>query len=307
MKLAVSGASGLVGSALLPALRADGHAVARLVRPGAAPRSEPAAAGADDIRCDIAGNLIDAAALEGVDAVVHLAGVGIAAARWTPRHLDAVRASRVDGTRRLATTLARLARPPRVLVQASAVGFYGDRGDEILTEASAPGQGFLAETCVAWEAAAAPLRDRGVRVVALRFGVILSARGGALAKMLLPFRLGLGGVIGSGRQWMPWLGLDDAVGMIRRALDDASLDGAVNAVAPEQVTNRQFTATLGRALGRPTILPVPAFAARLALGRMADALLLASVRVTPRRLTAAGYPYIYGALRPALEAALRER
>jgi len=306
MKLAVSGTSGLVGSALLPALYADGHVVTRLVRPGAALRSDPEAAGARDIRFDIAGNSIDAGALDGVEAVVHLAGVGIAAARWTARHLEAVRSSRVDGTRLLATTLARLARPPRLLVQASAVGYYGDRGDEILTEASAPGRGFLAETCIAWEAAAAPLRDRGVRVVPLRFGVILSARGGALAKMLLPFRLGLGGVVGSGRQWMPWIGLDDAVGIIRRVIDDTALDGAVNAVAPEPVTNRQFTAALGRALRRPTFLPVPAFAARLALGGMADALLLASARVTPQRLTAAGYPYIYGALQPALEAALRE-
>lgn len=313
MKLAVSGGSGLVGSALLPALRADGHAVARLVRPGTAvPLRDVAPGGAGpagdggDIRFDIAGNSVDAAALEGVDAVVHLAGVGIAAARWSPRHLEAVRSSRVEGTRLLAAAIAGLARPPRVLVQASAVGYYGDRGDELLTEASGAGRGFLPDTCVAWEAASAPLRDRGVRVVHLRFGVILSARGGALGKMLLPFRLGLGGFVGNGRQWMPWLAIDDAVGIIRRAIDDASLEGAVNAVAPEQVTNRRFTTALGRALGRPTVLPLPAFAARLALGEMADALLLASTRVVPRRLTVAGYPYIYGALAPALTAALRE-
>lgn len=305
MKLAISGASGLVGTALLPALRAEGHTVARLVRPGTPGSSRgggaAGAAGADDIRFDIEGGAIDAAALEGVDAVVHLAGVGIAAARWNARHLDAIRRSRVDGTRLLAGALARLSRPPRVLVQASAVGWYGDRGDELLTEASGAGRGFLAETCAAWESASAPLEDRGVRVVRLRFGVILSARGGALAKMLLPFRLGLGGVIGSGRQWISWLALADAVGIIRHAIDDLSLAGAVNAVAPGSVTNRDFTAALARALHRPAVAPAPAFALRLLLGEMADAVMLNGQRVLPAKATTNGFEFRY----PDLDSALR--
>jgi uncharacterized protein (TIGR01777 family) len=194
-----------------------------------------------------------------------------------------------------------------VLVQASAVGFYGDRGDEILSESSRHGEGFLPAVCVAWEAAAAPAAKRGVRIVFLRFGVVLSTRGGALSKMLLAFRMGAAGVIGSGRQWMPWLSLDDAVGIVRHAIDNTTLAGPVNAVAPEPVTNRIFTKTLGRVLGRPTFLPLPAFAARLALGEMADALLLASARAIPERLRASGYAWRHPDLDSALRAALAAR
>ncbi|HKQ98158.1 MAG TPA: TIGR01777 family oxidoreductase, partial [Candidatus Polarisedimenticolia bacterium] len=194
--------------------------------------------------------------------------------------------------------------PPRVLVQASAVGYYGDRGDEILTEASPPGRGFLPDTCVAWEAATAPAVERGIRVVALRFGVILSARGGALAKMLPPFRLGLGGVVGSGRQWWPWLSIDDAVGLIRHAIATDAVLGAVNAVAPEPATNRTFTAALGRAVRRPAFLPLPAFAARVVLGEMADALLLSSARVVAGRALEIGFRHRHPTLESALGAAL---
>jgi uncharacterized protein (TIGR01777 family) len=194
-----------------------------------------------------------------------------------------------------------------VLVQASAVGYYGDRGDETVSETSRHGDGFLPAVCVAWEEAAAPAAARGVRVVLLRFGVVLSARGGALAKMLPAFRLGVAGVIGSGRQWMPWLAIADAVGMIEHAIANATLSGPVNAVAPAPVTNRAFTKALGGVLGRPTVLPLPAFAARLALGEMADALLLASVRAVPARLQASGYAWRHPDLQGALPAALADR
>ena len=305
MKILLSGASGLIGTALAPALAAEGHVVGRLMRPETGP------AGPGDVAWDIGGGTIDAAALAGFDAVVHLAGASVAALRWTTAVRERIRASRIDSARLLARAIAALERPPRVLVQASAVGYYGDRGDEILTETSAPGTGFLPSACADWEAAAEPLAARGVRVVFLRFGVVLSARGGALAKMLPAFRLGIAGRIGDGRQYMPWLALDDAVGIVRHALfagapgsgapAAGALAGPVNAVAPEQVTNLEFTRALGRVLRRPTLLPLPAFAARLALGDVADELLLASLRVVPERLLAAGYVF----RRPALEPALR--
>jgi len=305
MRILVSGASGLVGSALVPALAAAGHAVGRFVRLG--PRRPPGTAGPADVEWDLATGHIDTARIEGADAVVHLAGANIAGERWTDHFRERIRHSRIDGTRILAGALAGLERRPRVLVQASAVGFYGDRGDEILTESSRHGDGFLPAVCVAWEAAAAPAAERGVRVVFLRFGVILSARGGALPKMLPAFRMGLAGVIGGGRQWMPWLALDDAVGIVGHAIDNASLAGPVNAVAPEPVTNRVFTKTLGRAVRRPAFLPLPAFAARMALGEMADALLLASVRATPGRLLESGYAWRHPDLDGALGAALADR
>jgi uncharacterized protein (TIGR01777 family) len=308
MKILVSGASGLIGTALLPALRAEGHTVGRLVRP------EAGRAGPGDVAWDIGAGTIDAAALARFDAVVHLGGASVAALRWTAAVRERIRASRIDSARLLARAIAAQERPPGVLVQASAVGYYGDRGDEILTETSAPGRGFLSRVCIDWEAEAVPAAARGVRVVFLRFGVVLSARGGALAKMLPVFRLGIAGRIGSGRQLMPWLALDDAVGIVRHAIltetspagaqSGGLLSGPVNAVAPEQVTNAGFTRALGRVLRRPTLIPLPAFAARLALGDVADEMLLASLRVVPAALVAGGYVFRQPALEPALESIL---
>ena len=295
MKLAVTGSSGLIGSALIRSLSAAGHGVVRLVR-------SPATADKGVIHWDPASFRLDPAALEGLDAVVHLAGESIASGRWTARKKARIRDSRVVGTKFLSESLSRLARPPRVLATASAIGYYGNRGEQVLREDSAPGVDFLAEVCRAWEAAVGPAVARGIRVVHLRFGVVLSPEGGALAKMLLPFRLGLGGRLGSGRQYMSWVALDDAVGGIEHALAIDTLRGAVNVVAPRPVTNLEFTGTLGRVLSRPTLLSVPATAARLALGEMADALLLASTRVEPARLLASGYRFRH----PDLEAALRQ-
>ncbi|MGH8070764.1 MAG: TIGR01777 family oxidoreductase [Candidatus Entotheonellia bacterium] len=293
MNILVTGATGLIGSALGSSLTSTGHGVVRLVR--AQPQSGEKAA-----RWDPLAGTIDASAFEGVDAVVHLAGENIAE-RWTPAKKVKIRESRVKGTQILCEALARLASPPKVLVSASAIGYYGDRGEETLTDESPPGRGFLSEVCRAWEAATEPARQRGMRVIPLRFGVVLSGTGGALAKMLPPFRLGLGGVLGSGRQYMSWIALDDAVGAIQHAIVTDALQGPTNAVAPRAVTNQEFTKTLGAVLGRPTVIPLPAFAARLMFGEMADELLLASARVQPAKLLASGYGYRY----PELEGALR--
>jgi hypothetical protein len=293
MHVVVSGSRGLVGSALVPFLTTGGHRVTRLVR------GEPA--GPDETAWDPARGLVDASRLDGVDAVVHLAGENIAAGRWTPARKAEIRRSRVDGTRALCEALARLPNPPRVLVSASAVGYYGDRGAEVLTEESGPGNGFLTEVCREWEAATAPASRAGIRVVTLRFGMVLSPCGGALRKLLLPFRLGVGGRLGDGRQFTSWIALDDAVGAIHHALCEESVRGPVNAVAPGPVSNAEFTRALARLLRRPALLPVPAFAARLAFGEMADALLLAGARVLPARLQASGYRFRF----PELEGALR--
>ena len=294
MKILVSGSAGLVGSALVPSLAGDGFEVVRLVR-------ARTAAAPGTIAWDPEGGWIDPGALEGFDGVVHLAGDNIASGRWSRAKKERIRRSRVEGTRLLSEALSRLSRPPRVLVCASAIGYYGSRGDEVLREESPPGNDFLAGVCREWEGAAEPAARRGIRAVHLRFGVILSATGGALARMLPPFRLGAGGIAGSGRQVLSWITLDDAVGAIRHALSTEALRGAVNAVAPGPVTNREFTRILGSVLRRPTLLPVPAFALRLAFGEMADALLLSSARVEPARLLAAGYRFRH----PDLETALR--
>src|SRR3989338_4623676 len=293
MKVLVTGSTGLVGSALVPFLASGGHEVVRLVRG----RLKP---GVVEVPWDPQAGTIEAAKLEGLDAVVHLAGERITG-RWTAAKKARIRSSRVQGTRLLAETLARLGRPPPTLVCASAIGYYGHRGDELLREESPPGAGFLAEVCREWEAAARPAAEKGIRVVQLRIGVVLSAAGGALALMLTPFKLGLGGRVGTGQQYMSWIALDDLAGIIQHALANESLRGPVNAVAPRAITNREFTKTLGRVLGRPTIFPMPAFAARLAFGQMADELLLASARVEPTRLIASGYKF----RTPELEAALR--
>jgi uncharacterized protein (TIGR01777 family) len=245
--------------------------------------------------------VIDAGGLEGCDAVVHLAGENVGTGRWTAARKAAIRDSRVNGTRFLCDALAGLARPPKTLVCASAIGYYGDRGADVLTEESPPGAGFLPEVCREWEAASAPAAQKGIGVVALRIGMVLSPKGGALARMLPLFRAGLGGVIGGGRQYVSWVALDDLVGIVLHALQSGELRGPVNAVAPRPVTNREFTKALGDALSRPTPLPVPAFALRLAVGReMADALLLASARAVPRRLEETGYRFRF----PELPAAL---
>jgi hypothetical protein len=296
MRVAVSGSSGMIGSALVPFLTSQGHQVFRLVR--SSPRAADAA-----IRWDPAAGTIDAAALEGIDGIVHLAGENIVG-RWSPRKKAAIRDSRVRSTQLLAETAARRTRPPSVLVCASAIGYYGDRGDELLHEASTPGRGFLADVCQAWEAAAAPAAAAGIRTVHLRIGVVLARQGGALAKMLLPFQLGLGGMMGHGRQHWSWVAIDDILGVVQHALVTGTLRGPVNTVAPNPVTNREFTRILGDVLHRPTICPVPAFAVQALLGEMADAVLLASARVEPRRLLESGYvfrhPHLDGALRHVL-------
>ena len=292
MRISVTGSSGLIGSALVPLLTAEGHEVGRVVRSTTA---------GDAWRWDPGTGHFDAGAVNGMDAVVHLAGESIAAGRWSAARKARIRDSRVRGTRAVAEAVARADPRPQALLCASAMGFYGDRGEERLTEASAPGLGFLSEVSREWEEACAPARDRGVRVANLRFGIVLSPAGGALAKMLLPFRLGAGGVVGSGKQWWSWVALDDAVGAIRHALVTPEVSGPVNVAAPNPVTNAEFTRTLGRVLARPTLFPVPVFAARLALGEMADALLLASARIVPERLQQTGYVF----RQPELEGALR--
>ena len=290
----VTGASGFVGSALVPFLSTGGHRVTRLVR--SAPRPEH-----DEIGWDPAAARIDAAPLEGLDAVVHLAGDNIAAGRWSAAKKARIRDSRVQGTRLLCETLAQLDRSPKVLVCASAIGYYGSRGDAWLREDSAAGTDFLADVCQAWEAATEPARQRGIRVVHLRFGVILSPAGGALATMLLPFKLCAGGVIGNGQQYMSWIALDDVVGATYHALMTDTLHGPVNMVSPLPVTNREYTRVLGRVLHRPTLMPLPAFVARLAFGEMAEALFLASSRVEPARLIDSGYVFRYPELATALQ------
>lgn len=280
MRVLITGASGLIGTALSAALRRDGHAAERLPRDW-----QPAA-------------------LEGAEAVVNLAGASIGAGRWRAARRRLLTESRVATTERLTRALREMPRPPRVLISASAVGYYGDRGDEALTESSAAGGGFLATLVAAWEAAALAAARRAdgveVRVVLPRFGVVLSAQGGALARLLPLFRLGLGGRLGKGRQWMPWIALDDAVGVIRAALVDERYRGPINVVAPQTVTNAEFTRALAAALRRPAVLPAPAPLLRLALGRLADELLLASQRVVPARLLALGFPYRHRQLQEAV-------
>jgi uncharacterized protein (TIGR01777 family) len=291
MKIAVTGSTGLVGADLVPFLTTGGHFVSRVVR------DNPTGS---DILWDPAAGTIDTERLEGLDAVVHLAGESIAARRWNAEQKARIRDSRVQGTRFLCESLAKLRQPPRVLVSASAIGFYGNRGDEVLTESSAAGDGFLPDVCREWEAATRPAEMAGTRVVQVRFGMILSPKGGALAKMLTPFRMGFGGRLGNGHQWMSWIALDDAIGAIYHAIATDTLSGPVNAVAPHPVTNRDFTDNLGRVLWRPTIFPMPAFMARLAFGEIANDLLLGSARVRPVHLLQSSYRFLYANLESAL-------
>lgn len=291
LRIAVTGTSGLVGSQLIPFLTTGGHTAYKLVRQRASRAN-----------CEIAWNpaagTIDADALAGMDAVIHLAGDSIAEGRWTDAKKQRILASRLTGTRLIAETLANMPNPPKVLICASAIGYYGDRGSETLTEDSAPGDLFLSDVCQQWEAATAPAREAGIRVVIVRFGIILSMSGGALAKMLLPFQMGAGGVLGSGEQYMSWIALDDAIGAIYHAMLTPDLSGVVNLTAPHPVTNREFTRTMSKVLFRPAIAPVPAAGMRVAFGQMADELLLASTRVLPTRLE--GYAFRYPQLEPAL-------
>ena len=281
----VTGASGLLGSALVPFLTTGGHRVVRLVR------GDPVGGLTPAVSWDPAAGRLEPDSLAGFDAVVHLAGEPVGSARWTEAVKARIRASRVDGTRLLCETLAGLDRPPRVLVSASAIGIYGDRGDAPCDETAAPGAGFLAEVCRAWEAATEPARRAGIRVVLLRIGVVLTPRGGALAALLPAFRLGAGGVVGGGAQWVSWIGLDDVLGAIHHAVDTDAVAGPLNVVAPHPVTNRELTTTLAAVLCRPALLPVPAVVARLALGELADEAVLASTRVVPEKLVGSGYAF----------------
>ncbi|TVP77589.1 MAG: TIGR01777 family protein [Gemmatimonadales bacterium] len=288
--VAITGSSGLIGTELRHFLTTLGHRVLRVTRDGRG-----------DVRWDPAAGEIDSGALEGVDAVVHLAGEPIVGVRWTEAKKEAILRSRREGTRTLATALARLERKPKVLVSGSAVGWYGSRGDEPLGEADSPGEGFLADVTREWEKATSPARASGIRVVHLRTGIVLSPRGGVLGSVLLPFRLGVGGRLGSGKQYMPWIDLDDEVGLILHALTRGDVRGAMNATAPNPLPNAAFTDVLGRVLGRPTLLPVPALAIRSLLGQMGEELLLAGQRALPRVATETGYSF----LRPDLEDSLR--
>lgn len=294
--IAITGASGLIGSSLSAWLRAAGHRVVPMVR------SRQTQAGV--ARWSPHAGLVDARELDGVDVVVHLAGESIATLRWTPKKKRRIRDSRAEGTHALASSLASLPAKPEALLCASGVHYYGDRKDAVLDESSPPGQGFLSEVCREWELAADPAREAGIRVAHLRHSMVLSSQGGALPKMLIPFKLGLGGVLGSGGQWMSWIALEDVVRIFEAVIEAPELEGPINCVAPEPVTNREFTRTLGRVLQRPTFLPVPGAVLRLALGEMADSLLLGSMRAVPGRLLEHGFGFTYERLEPALRSVL---
>jgi len=291
LKIAITGASGLIGSALCTSLSTAGHTVLRVSR----------SAKTGDIVWEPAHGQIDSQKLEGLDCVVHLAGHNIAARRWSSAEKQKISASRIDGTTLLCSTLAKLKSPPHTLISASAIGIYGDRGDEELNESSTLGEGFLADVCKQWEAATEPARLAGIRVVIPRFGVVLSPNGGALKKMLIPFRLGLGGRIGSGSQYISWIAIEDVVGALFHLLLQMEISGVLNFTAPGPVTNLEFTRALGAALRRPTILPVPASILRLVLGELADATLLASTRAMPDVLRNRGYKFKFSRLDTALQ------
>jgi uncharacterized protein (TIGR01777 family) len=292
MNIVVAGASGFVGPALVPALHADGHAVRRLVRRPAADATE--------IEWHPGRQELAPSALEGTDVVINLAGENIAGGRWTRAKRERILRSRVDATRTLVLAIAKMKRKPRVFLSASALGFYGNRADEILTESSRIGHGFLSEVCLAWETHAEGAARNGVRTVLLRLGTILGRDGGALAKILPVFRLGVGGPMGDGRQWMSWIALDDVVGAIRHAMANEKLEGPVNVTAPSPVTNAEFSRVLAEALGKRAALRVPAWALFLLFGEMANEALLASTRAQPRRLQETGYKFAQPELAPVL-------
>jgi len=297
MKILISGASGLVGEALSRELAKDGHTVARFVRPGRA-------ASAGDVQWDPMTAHADVPAREGADVVVNLNGAGIGDARWTPARKSVLRSSRIDSTRVLVDALAQMRRKPLLFISASATGYYGNRGDEILTESSEGGFDFLALLARDWEAEAMRAATCGIRTVILRFGVVLSAEGGALARMLTPFRFGVGGRLGSGLQWMSWIALEDVVEVVRAVIANERISGPLNLVAPNPVRNSEFTRIAASLLHRPAMFPAPAFALRIALGGMADLLLLASQRALPEKLIAAGYSFRFANLEAALRGIL---
>jgi hypothetical protein len=296
-RILMSGASGLVGSALVPTLLAGGAQIVRLARAGA-----PSRAGEQTVPWDPS-QPISPDAVSGFDAVIHLAGENIVG-RWTPAKKARIRDSRIPATTHLAQALAEAKQKPGVFLSASAIGYYGNRGDEVLTEDKNPGSGFTADLAREWELATTSAVNAGIRTIQMRIGVILAASGGALSKMLTPFKMGVGGKIGSGRQWMGWVDLQDILGAIHHLLKTDSLNGPVNLVAPNPVTNAEFTKILASVLSRPAIFPMPAFAARLAFGQMADELLMASQRVDPSKLIATGYAFRFGDLRTSLKAIL---
>jgi len=295
-RLLVSGASGPIGAALLPTLESSGAHIVRLRRRNAARNTTN---DQEHIPWDPA-QPVSPDAVSGFDAVIHLAGESIVG-RWTPAKKARIRDSRVLGTHNLALALAQAKEKPEVFLSSSAVGYYGNRSDELLREESSSGAGFLPEVCREWEAATRPAAEAGIRTVQIRTGVVLSPKGGALGKMLLPFKLGVGGRMGDGRQWMSWIDVDDMVGAIHHILKNDLLHGPVNLVAPKPVTNLEFTKSLASALSRPAIFPVPAFAARLAFGEMGDEVLLWSQRVEPAKLIMSGYPFRFRDLRASLE------
>jgi uncharacterized protein (TIGR01777 family) len=297
-QILLSGASGMLGTAVRKALLGRPARVLQLVR------RDPITA--DQLKWNPAGSVIvmDSELLEGLATAIHLSGANVASHRWTPAYKREMRLSRVESTRALTVTLAGLRRPPKTLLVASAIGFYGNRGDQLLDETSRPGTGFMADLCREWEAATLPAVEAGVRVVNLRFGVVLGMEGGAMQRLIPLFRLGLGGRLGSGRQWMSWIGLRDAVAATLFAMETPVLAGAVNLTAPQPVTNADFTRELAQAVHRPAVLPVPAFALRAMLGQIADEALLSSARVIPSRLTSAGFQFRHRAVNEAVTAVL---
>jgi uncharacterized protein (TIGR01777 family) len=300
MRILMTGASGLVGTALAAELQSAGNTVNRFVR-----ASSNAAASTGDVPWNPETGEMNLATAEGADAVVNLAGASIGGGRWTTQRKALLRSSRVNLTEHLVAALAQLKSPPKIFVSASAIGYYSDRGEESLTEASPSGHDFLSQICREWEAAAIKAEQSGMRTVIARFGIILSKKGGALPPMLTPFKLGVGGRLGSGKQWMSWVALDDAVTALRQAINDPAMRGPINVVAPNPARNAEFTQVLARVLHRPAIFPAPAFALRLILGEMADALLLSSQRVIPEKLTQQRFQFQYADLEAALRRAIQ--
>jgi uncharacterized protein (TIGR01777 family) len=296
MKALITGASGLLGKELQKSFRANGY---ELLLASRKPATDPL-----HIQWSIEDGFADLAKLEGIDIVVHLAGENVSGLRWTDEKKKAIRDSRVLGTRNVVDAISKLERKPKVFIASSAIGFYGERGDEEVTESSAAGDNFLAGVCKEWEAESRRAEDAGIRTVLLRTGIVLSKDGGALSTMLLPFKLGVGGVVGSGKQWMSWISLEDEIAIINYAIENENIRGAVNAVAPNPVTNEVFTKTLGEVLYRPTILPLPEFAVSMIFGEMGDALLLASTKVIPKRLLDAGFEFKHPELKSAIEKAV---